>query len=204
MVRLSALVLLAALLVAVAANRSSFRGKCPINLGKTPFDPRKMAGEWFIQAGTPLFGEQLSRCARFTVRPRLEGHELFYDIQYNALSPRDGKPYALESKSQAYNPHRGALSLGVWRRAGTEEYSEPFGQSVVATDYKTFAVFLACRPVYDPSTRTFQRALAAQVWGRSASMDDDARRALADLLSSYDVAREDIKMADQDNCSYAY
>ncbi|XP_069692730.1 apolipoprotein D-like [Periplaneta americana] len=174
------------------------KNRCPVALGRYPFNDTKFSGEWHLIAGTPLFGTKLSRCGKYTLE-RVTNEEYDISVKYTATGD-DGKPLVIEGLSKAYKPERSSLALGVWRKEGSEEWNGVYKQSVVATDYDNFAVFMACRPLFDPATKGFGRSMMAQIWGRNETLSKEVQDTLLSFLAGFDVDSESIQIVDRSNC----
>ncbi|KAK7794354.1 hypothetical protein R5R35_007238 [Gryllus longicercus] len=177
--------------------RGASKNKCPWVMGKYPFDETKMSGEWYIIAGTPLLGPAISKCPKLTFSAKKTNNDLLLNLRLNATNPKDGSEFTYESNSQAFKPEKAAMSQGVWRRVGTEQWTQVYKQVFAQTDYDNYAVFLACRSLYNDATSSFGRHFAAQVWSRRPTLSEETLGVLKNLLTGYDVDPADIQMADQ-------
>ena len=76
-------------------------------------------------------------------------------------------------------------------------YAAVYKQAIIATDYATYALYMACRPEFDATTKTFGRSLYAEVWARQGvTLSKDTIDTLTSVLGSYDVDPASIKIMD--------
>jgi hypothetical protein len=78
--------------------------------------------------------------------------------------------------------------------------TEVYKQSIVATDYDTYAIFVGCKMEFDEPKKTFNRELHAKIWGRKTSLSEETLKVLINILSSYDINMDEVKMINHTDC----
>ncbi|CAB3383356.1 Hypothetical predicted protein [Cloeon dipterum] len=187
----SYIVVLAALL-AVAAADHHFK-RCPWTIGKYPFDEAKFAGEWNAIAYLPneKFGEK--KCTKLSVSS-FKG-ESGTTLNYKFTYIQDGKNKAGEMITFSKGD-KGAMAYATYKKEETSTFSPVYKQAIVATDYDTYALFLACRPTFNEETKEFGRDLHATILSRTTTLPEEKLKTLKSLLTSYDIEYDSIKLAD--------
>lgn len=72
--------------------------------------------------------------------------------------------------------------------------------SILATDYTTYALYMACKPTFDAETKAYGRTLFAEIWTRKdVTLSKDTMDTLTNVLSSYDIDAATIKPIER-NC----
>jgi Lipocalin / cytosolic fatty-acid binding protein family len=68
-----------------------------------------------------------------------------------------------------------------------------YKQSIIATDYDSYAVAIYCSPYFNSETRKFGRSLIANIYARDKTMSEDTLKTLKSTLTSYDIEYDSIK-----------
>ncbi|XP_065341741.1 apolipoprotein D-like [Cloeon dipterum] len=187
----SYIVVLAALL-AVAAADYHFK-RCPRTIGKYPFDEAKFAGEWNAVAYLPNGQFDENRCTKLSVSSFKgeSGTTLNYKLTYIL----DGKNKAGEVITFSKGD-KGAVAYATYKKDETSNFTAVYKQAIVATDYDTYAVFVACRPTFNEESKEFGRDLHATILSRTTTLPEEKLKTLKSLLTSYDIEYDSIKRAD--------
>jgi hypothetical protein len=69
-----------------------------------------------------------------------------------------------------------------------------YKKSIIATDYETYALSVACRPTFNSETKEFGRDLIAHIYARGKTLSEETLKTLKSTLTSYDIAYDSIKM----------
>jgi Lipocalin / cytosolic fatty-acid binding protein family len=73
-----------------------------------------------------------------------------------------------------------------------------FEQSIVATDYDTYAVVIFCNPTFNSETKEFGRDMIANIYARGKTMSEDTLKTLKSIVTSYDVEYNSMKKVAHD------
>ncbi|CAG2065783.1 unnamed protein product [Timema podura] len=160
-----------------------------------------MNGDWHLISGTPLMGEKLmTKCGKFSLYHEKKDLTVSTSLKFAGLSAEDNQPAVFEAMGQPMYPNK-SVTYGVWKKGGSSQWSGIYKQAIVATDYDTFAVFVACRPIFKEDTKTFDRHLIGHIWARESTLKPDVIATLKSILIGYDVDPADIHDIDRSNCS---
>ncbi|XP_059487516.1 apolipoprotein D-like [Neocloeon triangulifer] len=173
--------------------------RCPYFSAKTPFDPSKFAGQWqMVGYNERADHPEVTRCLKVDiVTAETEGKT---SVTYNYDYIENDKPKKAQILSQTFKPGFPGLFYGVWKSEDLTKWSEPYVTSILATDYEHYALIAACAPTYDAENKTFGRSLYTQILSRTGTLSDDTYNTLKNVLSSYDVNIDSIKLMEQTNC----
>jgi len=185
---------LLALFVAVVAAGDLRKPKCPMAPGKYPFDAEKFSGEWNLVAGCSSSLESKGKCGKYNVVYQKDNKDVAMTTRYTGVSTKDSTPITFEALTSAVISDKAAFGYSVSRHEGSNSYSEVYKQSIIATDYNTYALYVACRPVFDAQNKNFDRKIYAEIWARQGvTLSKDTLDTLTSVLASYDIDTTDIK-----------
>ena len=188
-----------ALVAAVSGGMVSKPVKCPMAIGKYPFDMEKFQGDWYVAAGNERALEKKGKCGKINFpydKDYKEGEAAMHS-RFTGVSAKDSTPIAYENYFTPLFSDKAASYYGVSRPEGTNTYTPLYKHAIIATDYSSYAVYVACRPDFDANTKLFSRAIYAEIWTRQGiSLSKDTYETLTNVLSSYDIEPSSIKMYD--------
>lgn len=76
-------------------------------------------------------------------------------------------------------------------------HADVYKQSIIASDYTSYALYMSCRATFDSATKTFGRSMYAEIWARQGvTLSKDTIDTLTNVLASYDVEPASIKMTE--------
>ncbi|XP_034242997.1 bilin-binding protein-like [Thrips palmi] len=191
------------LALVAAASAHFYKPSCPMVPGKYPFDLDKFQGDWYLAAGNDLSLELKGKCGKVTfptLMKEKEGKDAVLSSRYTGVSIKDNTPIAYDFTMQPIISDKIANLYSVFRAEGSNTYSAIYKTSIVATDYNTYALYLACKPVFNAETKTYGRTLFSEIWTRKdVTLSKDTMDTLTNILSSYDIDATSIKTIER-NC----
>ncbi|XP_012271033.1 uncharacterized protein LOC105694700 [Orussus abietinus] len=147
----------------------------------------RFSGEWYMVAGTPVTGGELSRCGHYMVRKTSEST---FTIRYTAISHRRNHPVAF-----LVNGTVARDVTGSWQLEGSNRILGPFRHIVVSADYGSFLAMLVCaEDSQDLPGRRF-----AMIWSRGRRLSSKVLQDLKGKLAGY-IDEAKILTASHDNC----
>lgn len=190
------------LALVAAASAHLYKPKCPMVFGKYPLDMEKFQGDWYLAAGNDLSFEKKGKCGKvtFPALAKEDGKEAILSSRFTGVSLKDNTPIAYEFSMQPIISDKIGNLWSVFRAEGSSTFSPIYKTAIAATDYKTYALYVACRPTFSPEDKTFDRSLFAEIWTRKdVTLSKDTMETLTNILSSYDIDAATIKPVEQ-NC----
>ena len=76
-----------------------------------------------------------------------------------------------------------------------------YKESILHTDYTTYALTIGCKHVFDDKTKEFGRVAAAKIWSRNDTLNQDVIDTLASVASSYDIDPNEFRKQDRSHCN---
>ncbi|CAB3368537.1 Hypothetical predicted protein [Cloeon dipterum] len=146
--------------------------------------------------GDPALPER--KCAKIKVEIGRKDNRttIVYKFHYQLST---GEDKTAEFFTQALRPTDPSTGFGVFVK--TNYWESLVKTGIVATDYESFALVMACGPLFDMDRRSFGRQIYANILARSTeAIHPTAMTALKNMISSYDINLDSLKYVDHSSC----
>ncbi|KAF4517091.1 hypothetical protein B566_EDAN007013 [Ephemera danica] len=158
--------------------------KCPKVLGKRHFDSSK---------------PERRECVTFEhVAPTKL--ELDSTRTTNLTYIKNNQQFTDEIVWKVKSQEKPAISYAVVKSADTKKWGDVYKQTLISTDYAKYALSLACRTIFDETTKQFDRSLIATILSRTPKLDRQAMTTLKNVLSGLDIDVSTMIDKENKNC----
>ncbi|XP_046387945.1 uncharacterized protein LOC124157344 [Ischnura elegans] len=191
---------LVAAMLLVAGAHAAIKDKCPFAIGKYPFDPEKMVGKWYVITCASNHPDQETKyCPKYEVTYQKTSGDEKFEVKFTALD-KNRKELSYEGVSKPWQNEKVSMLFGVMKKSDAEKYDGVYMESIIATDYDNYAVYLGCKPTFDAAKNDFGRQYRAAVLSRKPTLSEDIKKTLVNVLSGYDIKETEFKVMEHTEC----
>ncbi|XP_069693562.1 apolipoprotein D-like [Periplaneta americana] len=169
--------------------------------GKYPFDEEKFSGEWFSVANavTPKKFNSAITCEKVHYKADKMGNvsRVYIDAM---LKLSDGTEKKIEGKGEGVMPGVTSCTNMAYKSSEDEKFRKVMKQSILATDYETYALVHACKEFYDDKTDMFTKFVVNEIWSRSKTLDEEKLKTLKSVMSGLNIDDDKWELIDNAAC----